>query len=547
MEIVAHPTVRMAPTAPGSLRGLRSAVRVGASLAGGLTALVVVRMCASTIGRHPAGLLMLSRYGGRLAVRAGLAGAVLTAARARRRVPAYRSATSGCAPWRAALASGRLEAYLDALPVLDKRGYVDAHPVSERCTGGAIPLRRVEIDESSGSSGRPYQWVRSRSELDQVERNLATQAAGLLAGREHGRIVVLNCFSMGAWATGQSVTGALRRLGVVKSCGPDAEKALAAIELMGRDACYVVCGYPPFLDAFLTAARGRGIDLSAHELWGFVGGEGMTEVLRRRLERTFTRVVSAYGASDLDIGVAGETELTRAVRRAAADDPAFAEALFGRSGRLPMVFQYDPSTYHVETVDGTDGPELVVTVTRSLLSPRVRYAVHDAGGTVDLGTVLATAEAHGIDLPTRGMARMPLLFVSGRADSTVSHMGANLYPEDVDAAIGVLADLRPELGLGAFCLAVADAGDGTTVPVVHVESARRDEAVAAQVRTALGEWLVAHNRDWAAAAREDLRALAFDVRPTAPGTGVFAVNAERIKRRYVVTDLTAHHDQENDS
>jgi len=48
-------------------------------------------------------------------------------------------------------------------------------------------------------------------------------------------------------------------------------------------------------------------------------------------------------------------------------------------------------------------------------------------------------------------------------------------------------------------------------------------------------------------AREDLRALAFDVRPTAPGTGVFAVNAERIKRRYVVTDLTAHHDQENDS
>jgi phenylacetate-CoA ligase len=139
---------------------------------------------------------------------------------------------------------------------------------------------------------------------------------------------------------------------------------------------------------------------------------------------------------------------------------------------------------------------------------------------------------------------MPLLFVSGRADSTVSHMGANLYPEDVDAAIGKLADERPELGLGAFCLAVAEAGDGSTVPVVHVESDSQDADVAEEVRTALGEWLVAHNRDWAAAAREDLRALAFDVRPTVPGTGVFAVNAERIKRRYVVTQPTIHHDQE---
>src|SRR4051812_8436640 len=258
MENVARYAARLPQSRSVSVGAFRSAVRVGASFAAGLTALVVVRVCATTIGRHPGGQLLLGRYGGRLAVRAGLAAAVLTAARARRRVPAYRRATAASTPWRAALAEGRLEAYLTALPVLDKSGYVDAHSVSDRCTGGVIPLRRVEIDESSGSSGRPYQWVRSRAELDQVERNLATQAAGLLSDREHARIVVLNCFSMGAWATGQSVTGALRRLGVVKSCGPDAEKALAAIELMGRDACYVVCGYPPFLDAFLVAARERG-------------------------------------------------------------------------------------------------------------------------------------------------------------------------------------------------------------------------------------------------------------------------------------------------
>lgn len=395
-----------------------------------------------------------------------------------------------------------------------------------------MPERGVEVDESSGSSGRPYQWVRSRTELDVVERGLAVQAEVLLKDRRHRRVVVLNCFSMGAWATGQSVTGALRRLGTTKSCGPDTDKALAAVELLGPDVCYVVCGYPPFLAALLDAAARRGLDLSGHELWGFVGGEAMSEALRSRLERRFSRVLSAYGASDLDIGVAGETAFAVAVRRAAAAHPDFAEALFGRTGRLPMVFQYDPSTYHVETVAG----ELVVTVTRRLLSPRVRYTVHDAGGAVGFDAVLAAARAHGIALDIGGAARLPLLHVAGRADSTLSHMGANLYPEDVDAALATLAEARPELGLGTFCLELAEAGDGTTTPVVHVEVAGRrvDPGLREEIRAALAAWLVGHNRDWAAAAAEDPRALAFDIRTAAPGTGVFAANAGRIKRRYVL-------------
>ena len=339
--------------------------------------------------------------------------------------------------------------------------------------------------------------------------------------------MVLNCFSMGAWATGQSVTGAPRRLGAVKSCGPDPDKALAAIDLLGSDVCYVVCGYPPFLDTLLDTARDRGIDLSGHELWGFVGGEGMTEVLRARLERSFHRVMSAYGASDLDVGVAGETELAVAVRQAAAARPRFAEALFGGTGRLPMVLQYDPSSYYVETVDG----ELVVTVLRSLLSPRIRYAVHDAGGTFTFRALALLAREHDVELPLAGAARVPFLFVSGRVDSTLSHMGANLYPEDVDAALGTLSDLRPDLGLGTFCLALADRPDGTTVPVIHVETANPAPEL---IRSALTGWLVEHNRDWYAAAAEDSHALDFEIRIAAPGTGVFAANATRIKRRYVM-------------
>ena len=509
-------------------RRLVDGARVVLQLVFGLLALAIVRAAAATIGRRPTGLALLTRSGGALVELAGPAAAVLTAARARRTVPAYRSATEGSRPWRSAFRTGRLAGYLAALPVLDKAGYLDQYPLAQRCRHGQLPAAGVEVDESSGSSGRPYQWVRSRTELDQVERGLAVQAEWLLRTREHRRVVVLNCFSMGAWATGSSVTAALRRLGTIKSCGPDADKALAAINLLGPDACYVVCGYPPFLATLLDAAADRGLDLSGHELWGFVGGEGMTEVLRSRLQRDFRRVLSAYGASDLDIGVAGETELAVAVRQAAGANPEFAQALFGRTGRLPMVFQYDPATYHVETIGG----ELVVTVTRALLSPRVRYAVHDAGGSLTFRAVLAIAEAHGVRLPTTGAARLPFLYVAGRSDSTLSHMGANLYPEDVDAALGVLAEQHPEFGLGAFCLELADAEDGLSVPRIHIEA--RNAAPAGQIGRGIAEWLVAHNRDWAAAAAEDPRAVAFDIRLTAPGSGVFEANASRIKRRYVL-------------
>lgn len=507
---------------------IEATIQVVAVFARGLVALAVVGAARATLGRHPRGLAFIGRRGVRAATWAGPVAAVLTAVRARRAVPAYRSATAGTHPWRAAFAAGRLDAYLEALPVLDKAGYVDRYPIGRRCRNGRLPGRGVEIDESSGSSGRPYQWVRSRAELDEVERLIAGQAAYLLSGRSHERIVVLNCFSMGAWATGTSVTSALRRLGAIKSCGPDADKALAAIDLLGPDVCYVVCGYPPFLASLLETAAERGVDLSGHELWGFVGGEGMTEALRSRIERRFRRVFSAYGASDLDIGVAGETELTIALRKAAANDIDLAADLFGHTGRLPMIFQYDPSAYHVERAGG----ELVVTVTRRLLSPRVRYAVHDAGGTLPYRDALAIARAHGVELPTEDAVRLPLLFIAGRADSTVSHMGANLYPEDVDAALAALGDARPGLGLGTFCLELAEALDGTTVPRIHVEAL--DVSATDEVRDSIAAWLVAHNRDWAAAAGEDPRALAFDIRLATPGSGVFAINDTRIKRRYVL-------------
>jgi phenylacetate-CoA ligase len=429
--------------------------------------------------------------------------------------------------------------WLTGLPIADKGSYIDAYPLAARCRYGRLPAREVELDESSGSSGRPYTWVRSAAELRDVHRTMALLSRHLLADDTPAGtpVVTLNGFSMGAWATGTNVSHALRRVGAVKSTGPDPERMLTTLQLLGPGNTWVVTGYPPFLRTLLDAATARGLDLSAYRMYGFVGGEGMSEALRTRLETTFRAVYSAYGASDLDIGVAAEMPLSVWLRQQAAARPELAEALFGTRERLPMVFQYDPLDYYVETVAG----ELVVTVNRrSVLSPRVRYNVHDRGGVLPFDLVLGICRDFGLDPELGSLARsaapvlpLPFLYVHGRSDSTVSVHGANIYPEDVEWALGECADADLVVG---FALDVCEDAQGVIRPLVHVEC--RDHTapwLAERLSVAVRDRLLANNADFRTAVAEDPHTGQVVVRPHPVGAGPFAANTHRIKRRYVLT------------
>ena len=52
--------------------------------------------------------------------------------------------------------------FIHSLPVTDKRSYIDRYSLAERCVDGRLPMIGTQLDESSGSSGVPYNWVRSR-------------------------------------------------------------------------------------------------------------------------------------------------------------------------------------------------------------------------------------------------------------------------------------------------------------------------------------------------------------------------------------------------
>ena len=208
-----------------------------------------------------------------------------------------------------------------------------------------FPFPGTTIDESSGSTGRPYDWIRGRAS---ARSPTATSASSPATASATGPLITLNALSMGAWAAGINMSLGMNRHGVVKSIGPGHRKILTTLRLLGPGYRYPICGYPPFLKHLLDVGDAEGFPWADYELHGLVGGEGMTEELRDYLLERFRSVYSGYGATDLEVGMAAETPVSIAVRRLARARPDIRAALFGDDSRLPMVFQYNPLIHWLE-------------------------------------------------------------------------------------------------------------------------------------------------------------------------------------------------------
>src|SRR4029077_3295690 len=86
---------------------------------------------------------------------------------------------------------------------------------------------------------------------------------------------------------------------------------------------------PPFLKHLCDALDATGFAWERYRLYAMVGGESMTEALRQYLERRFLKVRSGYGASDLQIAMAGETDFTVWLRQSLIADRLLRYRLLG--------------------------------------------------------------------------------------------------------------------------------------------------------------------------------------------------------------------------
>lgn len=422
----------------------------------------------------------------------------------------------------------------DPVPETDKENYVKAFPIAARCVGGRVPFERVTIDESSGSTGAPFDWVRSEEERHHGHL-LISYFSSYCFGT--GPRITINAFSMGAWATGINMGLAMERNSIVKNTGPDVGKILHTLQVFGPSHAYLIIGYPPFLKHLIDVAATEGFALRDYQLDALVGGEGMSEGLREYLLRRFRKVFSGYGATDLEIAIAGETPVAVAIRRLARDNARVREALFGDDPRLPMLFQYNALTHHIEV---NAERELLVTITRGdMLSPRIRYNVHDQGGVERYDAMAAKLAVLGIDIERLGAQqarprlRLPFVWVFGRRDYTISVMGANIYPEDLEQCLYAEAELAAITR--SFCLSLSESADGQARPcfLIEVEVPPTD-GLRERFATSFTARLRALNADYRAAWSEYPEIMAPEVRLYRVGEGPFAADRSRIKQARVL-------------
>ncbi|WP_182111221.1 MULTISPECIES: phenylacetate--CoA ligase family protein [unclassified Actinotalea] len=437
---------------------------------------------------------------------------------------------------------------LTAYEPTSKHGYVDRYPEAERCWDGEIRTVGTVVDESSGSSGTPYNWLRSKRELATVHKNVAGYVTQIFGTRG---LFAINAFSMGAWATGTNTGIAMSRIAMVKNTGPEIDKIVDTLRHFGPGYTYLVCAYPPFLKHLRDRLDADGFDWDAYDLNGFVGGEALTEGLRDYLEDRFGRVYSGYGASDLTIGMAGESDLTVWLRRALiAHEPLRREVLGDGEARTPMVFQYNPLETYLETT--SDGRLLVTLNSADIMSPKLRYDIGDEAMILSFDAMRAAVDRLPEPLRSRltfgveraaavqGM-RLPLLLLFGRKDSTVSYMGANLYPLDVEN--GLYLDNPHAAAIESFKLSLVDIGDHEQRPGIHLQlraHAALDDAERADLASRAAAGVLRHlasvSRDVAQSLEEDPTASDLRVEVHAHGTGPFAGGSTKIKNVYLVDE-----------
>jgi phenylacetate-CoA ligase len=316
----------------------------------------------------------------------------------------------------------------------------------------------------------------------------------------------------------------------IKSTGPDITKIENTLQQFGEGHEYVIMGYPPFLKQVVDRAN---VEWRHYHVSMIFGGEGMSESMRRYLQdKGIARVYGSYGASDLELNIGAETDLTIALRRLVESRPALAARLLQHHGAMPMIFQFNPADFFIET---NEAGELVVTICRpGYVSPKVRYNIHDLGHVMrfpELARILASEGIAVRDLDTRAFD-LPLLFLYGRSDASVAYYGCKIPPADVQESLFRLPALARHVD--AFQLHTFDdaAGDKRLVVRLEVAEGALHGGPKAWVNP-LFDTMAEVNQDF----RESRRMVPMGKDPSIEfhehGTGPFAGADIRIKREYV--------------
>lgn len=350
-----------------------------------------------------------------------------------------------------------------AIPETSKDSFVNKYSIANRCVNGKIPEKGVIIDESSGSSGVPTNWVRGRAERAINMRFIRFGISQLFDSKPK---VIINAFAMGSWATGINVSMASVLFSKVKSTGPDCDKIQSTIQQFGKEEEYIIMGYPPFLKFFVDTTQ---LDLKDYKIHMVMGGEAMSEGLRTYLQaKGIEKVFSSYGASDLELNICSENDFTIKFRKLLIENECLRKELLIDNSIIPMVFQFNPTDFYIET---NKEDELLISICRpGYIAPKIRYNIKDKGQVIRHSELVTWLKKNNIDLSILDDCRtdLPLLLHYGRSDQTVSFFGSNISPNDIQEVIFKLPQITSKVS--SFCLSIYEDKEENKQLDIHLES-----------------------------------------------------------------------------
>lgn len=365
----------------------------------------------------------------------------LAAATARRTfaaVPAYRRHLAGAG-------ADRVTENWGELPLLDKKGYLLAHPFADLL--GDDFADTFTIFSSSGSSGRPFYWPQLKQSQQESSARLRRLLEEVFHVSERRTLAIVG-LALGSWIGGDHFSWVLKNVAAevpypfaVFTPGNQHDEILGMIESAGRFVDQVVLFCCPSAIAHLCLrAEQQGRPLPLEKMRYVVIGEPFPEPVRAQLHRAAglpegeTVMLSVFGSADT--GVLGcESPASALVRGLCERSPGLAAAL-GFRGVVPHLFHLADAAVFLEAVAG----ELCVTKWQGI--PLVRYNLHDAVRLLRwreiVRLVAAQAGPGDADLARRlaAAAELPdIVAVTGRADSCLLLCGTNLTEAMLDAAV----------------------------------------------------------------------------------------------------------------
>jgi len=333
------------------------------------------------------------------------------------------------------------------VPTIDKTNYLRRYPLHELCWDGVLAKRHYVISSTSGSTGEPFYFPRTKEQDEQYALMAELYLRANFDIQKHTTLYI-NAFPLGVWIGGLFTYAAITRVAEkgnyalsLINPGINVPSVIAAIKKFSHSYDQIIIGsYAPFLKDILDEGTIQGIPWSTLKVGFVFSAEGFSEEFREHvlthtaMRNTLKATLNHYGTVDCGT-MSYETPISIAVRKHLLSKTKLRAEMFEHPFKVPTLTQFIPEQFYFEQ----DANSHLLCSARSGI-PLVRYDLKDYG---HVYTGKELEERTGLSLVQLAKKskiedtrwNLPFVQVFERADLSVSYFAFQVYPDTIRRAI----------------------------------------------------------------------------------------------------------------